>query len=118
MRLSKKTIEKEKEKEVFKIFFQLIADIQTPQEAQEILTDLLTKTEMLMLAKRLAIFKALKEKVSYNEIKKNFEVSTATISQFKNLAKRKGIISALKKIDSDQWAEKWATKIKNLFGQK
>lgn len=118
MRLSKKTIDKEKEKGLLKIFFQLIADIKNPAEAEKILTSLLTKTEILMITKRLAVTKALKEKVSYSEIRKNFQVSSATISQISShLNKNKGIEVAMEKISADQWAEKWATKIKNLFGK-
>lgn len=117
MRLSKKNIEKQKENELLNTFYQLIADVKDPVEARKVFGDLLTKAETLMIAKRLGVARALEKGVSYSEIRKDLRVSSATISQISsNVRKSKGIEIAMEKISADQWAEKWASKIKNLFG--
>lgn len=116
MRFPKKDIEKQKEKELENIFFQLIADIKDSQEAQRVFSNLLTKGEIVVIAKKLAVAKALKENVSYSQIRKNLKVSSATISQTAKLLKKGGLNLALKKVEAEEWAEKWASRIKNLFG--
>jgi len=116
MRISKKQISPQKEKELLQTFFQLIVDLKNPQEAERVFKGLLTETEIIMVAKRLAIAKGLSEGTSYNEIRKKFKVSSATISQISSLiGQTKGLPLALKKIEADQWADYWSKKIKNLF---
>lgn len=116
MRVSKKTIPKNQQEEICQILYQVLADIENEKEAEMILNSLLSKTEILGIAKKVAIIKALKEKRSYNQIKQDFNVSSATISKIANqLKKEKGLILILKKIEAEQWAEKWASKIKKLF---
>ena len=104
--------------ESLKSFYQLIADIKSPQEAEKIFSGLFSKSEIITVAKKLAVAKALQEKVSYLKIRQAFNVSSATISQIQSLLKKQpGIFLALNKINADAWAEKWAKKIKSLFGQ-
>jgi len=98
-------------------FYQLVADIKSPQEAEKILSELFSKSEIEAVAKKLAVAKALQEKVSYSQIREIFGVSSATISQVQSLLKsHSGILQALDKMAAEEWAEKWATKIKKLFG--
>lgn len=108
----------EKETEFLKIFYQLIADIKTPEEAEKILPVIIPKTEISSIAKRVYLAKLLQGGTSYSQIKNELGVSSATISQTAKWLKKSGFQLALDKVSADEWAEKWTTRIKSLFGQK
>lgn len=101
-----------------KIFYNLIADIESPKEAEEILSQLFAQSELEAVAKKLAVARALKEGKSYQQIKNLFQVSSATISQIQQAAKKQqGILLALDRLTAEEWASKWEKKIKNLFNK-
>lgn len=105
----------ESEKETLKTFYQLVVDIKNPQEAEKILTCLLLKSEISLIAKRLKVLKLLSQKISYSQIKKETGVSSATISSLAKLLGERGVHLALKKLRAEEWAEKWEKRIKSLF---
>lgn len=105
----------ESEKETLKTFYQLVVDIKNSQEAEKILTCLLLKSEISLIAKRLKILKLLSQKISYSQIKKETGVSSATISSLAKLLKERGVHLALRKLKAEEWAEKWEKRIKSLF---
>lgn len=112
MRLSKKKINQRIEKQIFNIFYQVIADIQNPQEARVFLEDILTKAELEALTKRLAVALYLEKGRSYDNIKKNLKVSSATVATVaEQMKKGKGFEIALKKIRAEEWAERWTKRI-------
>lgn len=96
-------------------FYQLISDIKTPQEAEKILPVIIPQTEISSIAKKVYLAKLLEEGVSYSKIREELGVSSATISQTAKWLKKSGLKLALDKVKADEWADKWATKIKNLF---
>jgi len=110
------TIKNENKVNFLKIFYQLIADIKTPEEAEKILLVIIPQTEIISIAKKVYLAKLLQEGVSYSQIKKELGVSGATISQATKLLKKAGLDLVLKKVGADEWAEKWSSKIKSLFG--
>lgn len=118
MRISKQNINKNLEKEIFELFFQLIADLKTAEEARLVLEDVLEKTELSVLAKRLAVAYYLEKGRSYQNIKDNLCVSSATIASIDKKSKSPGYQIALKKIEAEQWASQWADKINGLFNKK
>lgn len=118
MRVSQKSVNKNLEKEILQLFFQLISDLKNPEEVKTVLTDLLSKEEVTAIAKRLAIIYYLDKNRSYQNIKDNLKVSSATIATIDKLRKSKGMILALKKIEADRWASQWAGKIEGLFKRK
>ena len=65
------------------------------------------------MAKRLAIAYHLEKNKSYDEIKNNLKVSSATIANIdKMMIKgKKGFALALGKIEADRWASELAKKI-------
>ena len=65
--------------------------------------------------KRLAIAYYLKNERSYENIKTNIKVSSATISSVSGMMIKKGFRNALLKVGVDQWAEEWAEKIKKII---
>lgn len=118
MRVSQKNINKNLQKEILEIFFQLIADIKNLEESKIILEDLLTKSEVEAIAKRIAIASYLDKNRSYQNIKDNLKVSSATIASVDKQKKSNGYKLALKKNEADQWASEWAGKIETLFRKK
>src|SRR5437879_3204756 len=60
---------------------QAFAAIQKPEEAAKFLTDLLTLQEVEMLAKRLQIAKLLIDGLSYQDIRGELKVGSATIAR-------------------------------------
>lgn len=116
MRVSARSINKVLEKELFRTFYQLIADLKTSEEAQEILESLLGKTESLTFAKRLGIVYWLSKGRSIANIRENLAVSSATIEKIKHqLDDSGGLKLAVKKITADEWANKWAEKIRKVI---
>lgn len=115
MQISKKKINPRIEKQIFNIFYQVISDIKTPQEAKAFLEDILTKTELEAFAKRLAVAHYLERGRTYDNIKKNLAVSSATIATVQEqMGKGKGFALALRKIHAEEWADEWVKKISKL----
>lgn len=118
MQISKKVINKNIESEIYNIFYQVIVDLEKLDETKDVLEALLGKTEIITAAKRLAIAHYLEKGRSYQNIKDNLKVSSATISAVDKQRKSKGYRLALKKIETERWASEWSSKIENLFKKK
>lgn len=67
------------------IFFEIISHIFDKEEAESILSELLTPTEKIMLAKRITCFYLLIKEVPIHEIAESIKLSTSTISYFKHM---------------------------------
>lgn len=65
---------------MFEIFWREIADLKDAKEAEVFFNDLLTRTEKIMLAKRLSIALMLLKGHDYAMIKDALKVSTATVA--------------------------------------
>jgi len=119
MQVSKRIINKTVEKQIFEIFFQVISDLRNPEEVRVFFEDLLGEAELTALAKRLAIAHYLDKGRSYQNIRETLKVSSATIASVDKIIKKSpGFKLALKKVEANQWAEKWSGKIEGLFGKK
>ena len=113
MQVSKHGINKKVEKKIYKSLYQVLADIKQPRSVEIFFTGILTDTERMALAKRLAIATYLKKNKSYEVIKNELKVSSATIATVQNLLVRgnEGLNTALKAIEADEWATKLTRKI-------
>ncbi len=118
MQISSKTITKAKQKQINDQLHTVIADLKSESDVAAFLKDFLTTTEYAVLAKRLDIAMMLNAGKSYQDIKKELKVSSATISSVSELISKKGIKLALQKIKVDEWAENTAAKISGWFGKK
>ncbi len=118
MQISSKSLTAKKQKKIFDHLHLLISDLRTPDQAEKVLKDFLTKTEYTVLAKRLAIAIMLDQGQSYESIRKELKVSSATISSVSDQMEEEGMKLAVKKIKVDQWAENAASKIQSWFGKK
>lgn len=78
-RVSRRQIDKEIEERIFEIFRSYIAHLRNPIEIQEFLTSLLSYTEQIMIAKRLAIAVLLSRGFTYEDIDQTLKVSKSTV---------------------------------------
>jgi uncharacterized protein YerC len=118
MRVSSQKINQKVEKEALSLLYQVIADTRRVDETEKLLKGLLSEAELFSIAKRIAVAKYLKEGLSYTEIKKKLKVSSATVSQIQSqIQTDPGFQIVLEKIETEQWAEKWEKKIKEIFGK-
>jgi uncharacterized protein YerC len=115
MRVSEKTVNASLEKQISEAFVQTIADLRDINEAKIFLKDFFNETELEAFTKRLAIAYWLKKGRSYNNIKENLKVSSATIAVVQSMIDRPGFKLALKKMEAEEWANQWAEKIKRFI---
>ncbi|OGC93086.1 hypothetical protein A2899_03960 [Candidatus Amesbacteria bacterium RIFCSPLOWO2_01_FULL_49_25] len=113
MQISKRSINDTLEKQVRGMWYQLIADTKTSGEAQLVFDELLTETETTAISKRVAVAYWLSKKRSYENIKQNLKVSSATIASVQQGMDRAGWKLALRRVMADEWATKWNGKIKD-----
>lgn len=118
MRVSKNTLDSVLKRQIQKTFAESVADIRNENEAYQFLSDFLTDNEFESFAKRLAVAYWLKKDRSYANIKTNLKVSSATIAEVSGMMKRKGFELALRKLEAEEWANKWAEKIANTWPKK
>lgn len=99
-------------------FYQVVADLRTDEESKVFFLDFLTDSERQTFAKRLAIALELQSGKSYENIRQQYGVSSATISTVAEMMSSPGLQLALKKINTEQWAEEKSKKFMKLFGMK
>lgn len=115
MRVSARKINGVLEKELFGMFYQLIADLKNPQEAKQVFEEFLGETESLTFAKRLGVIYWLTKGRTVTNIRENLAVSSATIETIKHhLPKSDGLKLAVRKITAEEWANKWSEKIRKI----
>ncbi|KKS91620.1 MAG: hypothetical protein UV68_C0065G0004 [Candidatus Collierbacteria bacterium GW2011_GWC2_43_12] len=76
-----------------------------------ILNDLLTEAERMALLKRLGIALYLDKGRSYEDIKNNIKVSSATIATVAESLGNEGWQEIIKRIKAEEWANDWTDKI-------
>lgn len=74
-------IPKKEKEELLMEFCEAISTLKNPQEIMNFLTDLLTKQEIIMLAKRIKIAKLLLEGRNYREIEGILKVGLGTVAR-------------------------------------
>jgi len=103
------------QEQLFSVFYQTLADLRTPNEVEIVFSDLLTETERVALAKRLAIATFLEKGRSYENIRDTLKVSSATVASVAEQMGNPGIQLALTKVKAEEWADKWAKRISLMF---
>ena len=79
--VSKRILTKDIEQRLFQNFWQIFADIKNPKDVQTFLEDLLSPTEKVMLAKRMAIAILFSRGYDHRAISSMLKVSTTTVSK-------------------------------------
>jgi len=72
---------------------------------------LMTETEIMAVAKRLAIAVFLDKGQSYEHIRETLKVSSATIATVADSMNKKGIQAALQRVKAEEWADVWSIKL-------
>lgn len=114
MRVSKDKLNNILKREIIKSFIQTIEDLKNYEEKEIFLSSFFNSIELETYAKRLAVFYWLKKKRSYQNIKNNLKVSSATIANLEKDINSPGIRLALKKMEAEEWANVWSEKIKKI----
>lgn len=115
MQLSQKRINKTLEQSLKNMLLTVLAESSTSEEIEVLLNSLLTEGERLSLLKRLGIALYLDKGRSYEDIKNNIMVSSATIASVAEDLGDTGWQEMIRRIKADDWAEKWSNKISGLF---
>jgi uncharacterized protein YerC len=102
--ISKKKLDKNVEIEMFNQFWNSLSNIDSPSSASEFYSDLLTKTEKYILAKRLACAVLLIRNHSASEINKSIHITYSTIGSVASWVKnaRPKTQKILKQISKNQ----------------
>lgn len=111
MKTSSRKMNTKIKNQVYKIFYQVLNDSKNEIEVEQVMTALMSDTEVLAIAKRLAIAVFLDKGHSYEHIKEVLKVSSATIASVADTMNQKGMQVALQKVKADEWAEVWSAKI-------
>ncbi len=114
MRTSRQKLNPSLNKEIKRTLVLALSDFKGEKEVGLFLGDFLTNSEFETFAKRLAIAYWLKKGRSYENIRKNLKVSSATIASVQSMMGRDGFKLALKKIEAEEWASVWAQKIQKI----
>ena len=116
MQISKKKISPKIKKQISNLLCQVITDIKNPSEAKFFLESFLGDNEQEVVTRRLAITYFLEKGKTYSWIKENLAVSSTTVAAVAKEAKKgQGFKVALQKIYADEWADRWAKKITQVF---
>ena len=99
------------EGQVFKILYQVLGDAKTEVDIEIILKAIMSDSELLAVAKRLAIAVFLDKRQSYDHIKDVLKVSTATIASVAENMNKKGIQMALNRVKAEEWADVWSIRL-------
>lgn len=119
MQVSKKSIHPNIKKQIYDLLYKVITDLKNLEETKEFLASFLGKNEQEAITRRLGIAYLLNKGKTYNYIKKNLMVSSTTVATIaKETKKSRGFEIALNKIKADEWADKWAEKISQIFTRK
>ncbi len=108
--VSKRYLQKQVEERILDLFWTSLSTLSTKEKVANFLDDLLSHTEKIMLAKRLAIAFMLKKDHSYPVINNLLKVSDQTIWNVKtNLTHRgKGYKMAIEQImNKEKWETFW-----------
>lgn len=89
----------------------VLCEVDSPKVMEEILADLLTETERVAVMKRLGISIYLDKGRSYEDIKNNLKVSSATIATVAENMGNPGTVEIVRRIKAEEWASDWTEKI-------
>lgn len=111
MQLSQTPINKTLEKQLGEMFYQVLAEIDSPEELSTIFEDVLTEGERIAVLKRLGIALYLDKGRSYEDVKNNIKVSSATIATVAENLGNSGWQEIIRRVKAEEWASDWTEKI-------
>lgn len=113
MQVSKNEVSKKVERKIYGSLYQVLADMRRADQVERFFEDVLSETEKTVLAKRLGIAMYLSKGKSYDKIRNDLQVSSATIATVQKWLEQRGegLKLAIKAIEADEWADEWTEKI-------
>ncbi len=111
MQISSRKLNKTLENQIRQMLIEVLCEVDSPKTMEEILNDLLTETERVAMMKRLGIAVYLDKGRSYEDVKNNLKVSSATIATVAENLGQPGIVEVIKRIKAEEWATGWTEKI-------
>ncbi len=111
MQVSTKKLNKTLENQIQQMLIGVLCEVNNPRLMEEILADLLTETERVAMMKRMGIALYLDKSRSYEDIKNNLKVSSATIATVAESMGNPGTIEVIKRIKAEEWASNWTDRI-------
>lgn len=102
------------QKQITTFFAEVISETTNLKDATCFISGFFTDSEQNTFAKRLAIAYWLKKGRSYENIKTNLKVSSATIASVQEMMKSPGFQEALNRLEAEEWASDWSNKIKKF----
>jgi len=115
--VSKYPVNKDIEERMFNIFYRVLANLRSKEQVKEFMLDLLTQTEQVMMAKRLAIALLLVKGKGYIYIRDMLKVSTSTILLTKQwlLLGGSGYKKAAEQVIKEEDIEEFFDKLEELY---
>lgn len=115
--ISKNPIDKDVYYSIRDDFLWIMASLHSTGEVKTFFYDFFTKTERIMLSKRLAVAMMIHKGFQYDDIRFILHVSTATISRVADWLDRggEGVRKALDKLIAEERAEVFWKKINNAL---
>lgn len=96
-------------------FINAIAELETKQEIRGFIKELLTPTERIMLAKRLAAIMMLKKGYSFRVIEKTLKISSSTSLRFWKMTKIAPLATITKNVKTKEVKKKFWDEIEKLL---
>ncbi len=115
VRLSKQPVNKEKLEKVYKLLYEILRKAKNENEFLSLTKDLLSPTEQLMIAKRIAIIYLILKNVDTESICDYLKVSRGTVAKFKWIIEEKKDSQLPKIIKSILKKEKISHFFEDLF---
>lgn len=111
MQLSNNPLNKNIEKQLSEMMYGILAELDTPEDVKMVMNDVLTEGERMAILKRLGIAVYLDKGRSYEDVKNNIKVSSATIASVAENLGNSGWQEMIKRIKAEAWASEWTNKI-------
>lgn len=84
---------------LFSLFFEMVGKRENRNNFQDVIDDIISPTEKIMIAKRIAIMYLVSKGVDHRSIANFLKVSTATVAKFALIARKsKGVIPTCNKM--------------------
>lgn len=111
-RISRLPVEDKVLEKLYSLMFAVVGSMDEEEEFAQIINELLSPTEKIMVAKRVAIIYLLMKKIDYFNISNVLKVSSTTIAKFHSMInKRKAITNSLKIIVKSEKAKDFFKKL-------
>ena|SRR3989344_4022116 len=111
MQVSTQKLNRTLENQIRQMLLGVLCEVDSPKVMEEILADLLTDTERVAMMKRMGIAVYLDKSRSYEDIKNNLKVSSATIATVAETMGNPGTVEVIRRIKAEEWATEWTEKI-------